>query len=370
MFLVALQYEGFVESPLDTKLFHYPKLIEKERLLLLLHHAGRRPKSRVDSAVRDCGRSVQAGLRKQVTQQKYRSLTALKALLQTFVPAMVALGKMVRSCAWDYQTPNTGNHAKTVVQYLLILHLIVRDASHDSYITTMCLALMPWTLVHDRLPAAVFVEERCEAMLYRLCSLTTVHKSLVTHEEWALAFKALNISPNPGKTSVGLPTSGPGTVVARTGKLLTAIAKSNVPFFCHVAGQSSGPGTWVRPGSFPLSGKLPPVHEVRLTQIFLTSCHTLFYGSSWKSTREQLVELTTGLVANIRPPRAIPDTTQFYTNFKAPYKRLSLAHSRAADICGPRGGRPGVIKRGRSGGRGLGFPSGGRAPVNQDAAPA
>ena len=51
-FLVALQYEGFVESPLDAKVFYYPKLIEKERLLLLVYHAGRRLKSRVDSAVR------------------------------------------------------------------------------------------------------------------------------------------------------------------------------------------------------------------------------------------------------------------------------------------------------------------------------
>ena len=31
-FLVALQYEGFVQSPLDAKVFYYPKLIEKERL--------------------------------------------------------------------------------------------------------------------------------------------------------------------------------------------------------------------------------------------------------------------------------------------------------------------------------------------------
>ena len=132
---------------------------------------------------------VQAGVRTQVTQQKYRRLTALKGLLQTFVPAMIALGKMVRSCAWDYQTPNTGHHAKTVVQYLLILHLTLRDASHDPYITPMCLALMLWTPFHDRLPAAAFVEERCEAMLSRLCSLTIVSKTLVTHEDWALAFK-------------------------------------------------------------------------------------------------------------------------------------------------------------------------------------
>ena len=107
--------------------------------------------------------------------------------------------------------------------------------------------------------------------------------------------------------------------------------------------------------------------EVRLTQVFLTSCHTLFYGSSRKSTREQLVELTTGLVANIDPLSAILDTTQFYTNFKAAYNRLSPAHSRAADVGGPRGGRPGVRGRGRGRGRG---PPGGRAPVNQVAAPA
>ena len=64
--------------------------------------------------------------------------------------------------------------------------------------------------------------------------------------------------------------------------------------------------------------------EVRLTQVFLTSCHTPFYGSSRKSTREQLVELTAGLAAKIDPPLAIPDTTQFYTIFKAAYHRLQM----------------------------------------------
>ena len=351
-------------------MFYYPKLIEKERLLLLLYHAGRRLKSRVDSAVRDCGRLVQAGMRTRVTQQKYRRLTTLKGLLQTFVPAMIALGKMVRSPAWDYQTPNTGHHAKTVVQYLLILHVTLRDASHDPYITPMCLALMLWTPFHDRLPAATFVEERCEAMLSRLCSQTAVSKTLVTHGDWALAFKALNISLHPGKTPVGIPTSGPGLVAARIGKLLTAIDKNKVPFFCQVVGQSSDPRTWVWPGSFAFPGELTPLLEVRLTQVFLTSRHTLFYGSSRKSTREQLVELTTGLVAKIDPLLAIPNTTQFYTNFKATYHRLSLAHSRAADVGGPRGGRPGARGRGRGRGRGLGIPPGGRATVNQVAAPA
>ena len=115
-----------VVSLLDAKVFYHPKLIEKERLVLLLYHAARRLKCRVDSAVQDCGRLVQAGVGTQVRQQRFRGLTALKRLLQTFVPAMIALGRMVRSCAWDYQTPNTGHQAKTVVQYLLILQLALK----------------------------------------------------------------------------------------------------------------------------------------------------------------------------------------------------------------------------------------------------
>ena len=191
-------------------MFYYPKLIEKERLLLQLYHAGRRLRSRVDSAVRDCGRIVQAGVRTGVMQQKYPRLTALKGLLQTFVPAIIALGQIVRSCASNYQSPHTGYHAKTVVQYLLMLHLTLRDASHDPYITPMCLALMLWTPFHDRPPEAAFVEERCEAMLSRLCAQKAVSKTLVNHGDWALAFQALNISPNPGKPPVGIPASGPG----------------------------------------------------------------------------------------------------------------------------------------------------------------
>ena len=113
--------------------------------------------------------------------------------------------------------------------------------------------------------------------------------------------------------------------------------KIKVPFVCQVVGQTSGPVTWVWPGSFAFPGELTPVLEVRLTQVFLTSCHTLFYGSSRKSTREQLVELTAGLVAKIDPQLAIPDTTQFYTTFKAAYQGLSLAHSRAADVGRPMG---------------------------------
>ena len=351
-------------------MFWYTKLIEKERVLLLLYNASRQLKSRADSAVRECGGLVQAGVRTQVTQQTYRRLTALKGLWQTFVPAMVALRKMVRSCAWDYQTPNTGHHAKTVVQYPLILHLTLRDASPDPYIIPIRLALMLWTPFHDRLPAAGFVEERCEGTLYRLCSVTALNKSLVTHKVWALAFEALNILPNPDETSVGVPTSGPGLLAAPIGKMLTAIDKNEVPLSDHVVGESSGLGPWVWPGSFGFPGELIPVPEVSLIQVFLTSCHTLFYGSSRKSTREQLVEFTTGLVANIDPLRGIPDTTQFYTNFKAAYNRLSLPHSTAADVGLPRGGRPGVRGRGRGRGRSLAIPPGGREPVNQVAAPA
>ena len=290
-------------------MFYHQKLIEKEQLLLHVYHAGRRLKSRVDSVVRDCGRLVQAGVHTQVTQQTFQRLTALKGLLHTFVPAMIALGRMVRSCTWDCQTPNTRHHAKTVVQYLLILHLTLRDASHDPYIKPMCFAMMLWTPFHDRLPAAAFVEEGCEAMLPRVCSHTAVRKTLVTHGDWALALKALNILPNQGKPTVGIPASGPGLVAARIGKLLTAIDKSKVPFFCQVVGHTSGPGTLVWPGSFVSPGELIPVLEVPLTQVFLTSCHTLFYGSSRKSTREQLVELTAGLVVKIDPQLAIPDTT-------------------------------------------------------------
>ena len=141
----------------------------------------------------------------------------------------------------------------------------------------------------------------------------------MTHGEGALALKALNILPNPGQTAVGIPASGPGLVAARIGKLLTAIDKNKVPFFCQVVGHTSGPGSWVWPGSFAFFGESTPVLEVRLTQVFLSPCHTVFYGSSRKCTREQLVDMTAGLVAKIDPQLAIPDTTQFYTNFGAAY---------------------------------------------------
>ena len=164
-------------------------------------------------------------------------------------------------------------------------------------------------------------------MLSRLCSQTAVSKTFVTHGDWALAFKGLNISRNPGKTPVGIPASGPGLVTARIGKLLTAIDKNKVPFFCQVVGQSSGPGAWVWPRSFAFPGELTRVFEVRLTQGFLTSYDTPFYDSSRKSTREQLVQLITGLVAKIDPLIAIPDTTQFYTKSKAAHHRLLVGSS-------------------------------------------
>ena len=104
--------------------------------------------------------------------------------------------------------------------------------------------------------------------------------------------------------------------------------------------------------------------EVRFIYVFLTSCNTLFYGA----TCEQLVDLITGLVANIYQMGAIPDTTKFYTKFTVAYNRLSLAHSRAADLCGPKSGRPGVRGRGRGRGRGLGNIQRKPASVNQVAA--
>ena len=183
-------------------------------------------------------------------------------------------------------------------------------------------------------------------MLSWLCFRAIMSKTLVTHGDLVLAFKALNNSSAPGKTPVGISTSGPGLVVALIGNLLTAIDKNMVPFLCQVVVQTSGPCTWVSPGSFAFPGKSTPVLQVRLTQVFLTSCHLLFYGSSRKSTCDQLVELTTGLVANIDPLRAIPDTTQFYTNSKAAYNRLSLAHYRAGDVGGPRSGMAGLVREG------------------------
>ena len=123
-------------------------------------------------------------------------------------------------------------------------------------------------------------------MLSRLCSLPMVSKTLVTHEDGALAPKSVNITPNPGKLPVGVLTSEPGIVAPRSRKLLTAIDKNKVPFFCQVVGQSSGPGTWVWPGSSAPPGELTPVPEVQSTNVFLTSCHTLFYGCSRKATRD------------------------------------------------------------------------------------
>ena len=67
--------------------------------------------------------------------------------------------------------PGTRHYAKTVIQYLLIPHVSLRDEAHDPYIVPMCMALMTRTPLHDRLPACAYVEERCEALLSRLCRI-------------------------------------------------------------------------------------------------------------------------------------------------------------------------------------------------------
>ena len=113
----------------------------------------------------------------QKVQRIKKSLQGLLVLIRRFIPAIIKLGILVRECTWVHRSPVTGWYARQVMRYALLLIRLLRGDTHESYVNTLFLGLAMWNNVHDALPAAVFVEERCEGLLSRLSCISTKDKA-------------------------------------------------------------------------------------------------------------------------------------------------------------------------------------------------
>ena len=107
-FMVALEYEGFLQNPAAGQLYAYPSLIVKERLILAICLS--------IPGIRAHLRSI-AGSR----TLKDKLLAGLYGLVFQYAPALLCLGIMVRLCSWYHRTPGTGDAARCRLQVSLYL---------------------------------------------------------------------------------------------------------------------------------------------------------------------------------------------------------------------------------------------------------
>ena len=90
------------------------------------------------------------------------------------------------------------------MRYALLLILSVRRDGHDPCVNAVFLGLAMWNDVHDALPAAAFVEERCESLLSHLSCITTKDKAARSVKDWGAKWRSLRTATRPGRTSVHL----------------------------------------------------------------------------------------------------------------------------------------------------------------------
>ena len=93
-------------------------------------------------------------------------------LMNVHVPACTVLGWYVRRCYWEGRSRGTGVWAAdTLRMCLLFLCGLLGDKVRLSeYARSISVALLSWTLWHDDVPAAAYMEESCEAQLSMLAS--------------------------------------------------------------------------------------------------------------------------------------------------------------------------------------------------------
>ena len=75
------------------------------------------------------------------------------------------MGIKVRTCFWKVQGVGTGGAAREVLRDAIVLLQAFGKTISSEYVRNLCIADMMWTVMHDDLPAAGFVEECLESSL-------------------------------------------------------------------------------------------------------------------------------------------------------------------------------------------------------------
>ena len=122
-------------------------------------------------------------------------LTGLHTLLSKYLPLVFSLGYRVRRCAWEGRVDGAvkGIVAKGVIEHCLVtqVHLLQDWDCKAEYTKSLACALLSWRLEYSRMPACLFVEEACEAMLSRLASRVRHHPHLSSYRQTLDLFLSL-----------------------------------------------------------------------------------------------------------------------------------------------------------------------------------
>ena len=122
-------------------------------------------------------------------------LSGLHVLLSRYLPLMFTLGYQVRRCAWEGRVDGDvkGIVAKRVIEHCLVtqIHLLQDWNCRAEYTKTLACALLSWRVEYSRMPACLFVEEACEAMLSRLASRVRHHPHLSSYRQTLDLFLSL-----------------------------------------------------------------------------------------------------------------------------------------------------------------------------------
>ena len=178
-FMVALEYEGFLQNPEAGQLYTYPSLIVKEHLILAIYLSipGIRAHLRSTAGSRTLKDKLLAGLYRLVFQ---------------YAPALLRLGMMVRDCSWYHPTPGTGDAPRRCLQVSLYLIQKWNPQHRDGgYKGALHLALRMWSPYHSSLPAFAFVEETGEAVLSRLARAVGEDTNITSVDDYHNVFVTL-----------------------------------------------------------------------------------------------------------------------------------------------------------------------------------
>ena len=91
----------------------------------------------------------------------------LNALPNYYIPAILVVGHLVRSCTWAARTHGSGIITTCALQRFVaqLVDLARLSTAKMDYVHTICYTFVYNTQWHDDTPGAAHVEERCEALL-------------------------------------------------------------------------------------------------------------------------------------------------------------------------------------------------------------
>ena len=191
-----------------------------------------------------------------------------------FCPALFLLGTAVRSCTWDGRQPNGGKLAKEILQRCLVLlvHIFDDYGAKVEYVRTLAVALLSWSPWQDKLPACVFVEESCEALLSRMASRCRSNFTVASFDAVSDLYQTL---PPPSK----LPKATRGTLRAGLLNLFWARCRriiSNSPKLPFALWHSKGCTFEDQvPEGFVFPRALQSMEEAKLLSVFQSAVRSL-----------------------------------------------------------------------------------------------